>query len=206
MEIPIIDTKSGSPSGTLTVSDSLFGAEYNESLIHQVVTAYLSNARAGTKSQKSRRQVSGGGAKPWRQKGNGRARVGSSRSPIWRKGGVTFAAIPRDYTQKTNRKMYKGAIRSILSELIRTNRLAVVDSILIDSHKTKSLISKLSIFGDDTVLIITEDMDRNLYLASRNIPNVNVSDVAALDPVNLIKHEKVLLTRSALEQIERRVV
>lgn len=185
------------------LSDTVFGCEYNEPLIHQVVTAYMAASRAGTKAQKTRSQVSGGGAKPFKQKGSGRARAGTIRSPLWRKGGKIFAAVPRNYEQKVNKKMYRGAIRSILSELIRLERLVVVDSFDLDTHKTKDLIEKLKTlkFGTDA-LIITDAVNENLYLAARNLPAIDIRDVAAVDPVSLVKMDKVLITVAALKQFE----
>lgn len=193
----------GSKKAKLEVADEIFSCKYNEPLIHQVVTAFLAASRAGTAAQKTRSEVSGGGAKPFRQKGTGRARAGTIRSPLWRKGGVVFAAKPRNYEQKVNKKMYRGAIRSILSELIRLERLLVVDSFITDSHKTKDLLNKLSELkiGNNT-LIITEAVDENLYLAARNLPTVEIRDVAAIDPVCLIGAEQVLITVAALKQVE----
>lgn len=187
----------------LEVSESVFDARYNEPLIHQVVTAFLAAARAGTQAQKTRSEVRGGGIKPFRQKGTGRARAGTIRSPIWRKGGVTFAAKPRSYEQKVNKKMYRGAIRSIISELIRLDRLVIVDAFEIAAPKTKDLLSKLkSLDVGPRVLIITEAVEENIYLAARNIPYVDVRDVAAIDPVSLVGTEKVVITAAALKQFE----
>lgn len=186
----------------VTVSDTTFGREFNESLVHQVVVAYLSGARAGTRAQKTRAEVRGGGKKPWRQKGTGRARSGTITSPIWRKGGVTFAAKPQDHTQKVNKKMYRGAIRSILSELVRQERLMVVESFDVTAPKTKELSAKLKELGLDEVLIVTGSVDENLYLAARNMHKVDVRDVAALDPVSLIGFDKVLMTVDAVKQLE----
>ncbi|WP_428610428.1 50S ribosomal protein L4 [Sedimenticola sp.] len=187
---------------TLQVSDAVFAADYNEALIHQVVTAYMAAARAGTKAGKSRSDVSGGGIKPFRQKGTGRARAGTSRSPIWRTGGVTFAARPRDYSQKVNRKMYRGAIRSILSELLRTERMVVVSEFAIEAPKTKELVAKLDGLGIKEVLIVTVQPDENLYLAARNLYGVDVCDVRELDPVSLIGFDKVVITAESLKQLE----
>lgn len=198
MELQIIGSKT-----KLEVKDSVFACDFNEPLIHQVVTSYLNASRAGTKAQKTRSEVSGGGIKPWRQKGTGRARAGTTRSPIWRKGGVTFAAKPRSYDQKVNKKMYRGAIRSILSELIRMERLVVVESLMLDTPKTKGfieLLAKLNI--NQTVLIITDSVEENLYLASRNLSTVDICDVAAMDPASLVGSETVLVTVAALKQIE----
>jgi large subunit ribosomal protein L4 len=187
---------------TISLSDDTFGREFNEPLVHQTVVSYLAGARQGSVKQKTRSEVSGGGRKPWRQKGTGRARAGSIRSPIWRSGGVTFAARPRDYTKKVNRKMYRGAMKCILSELVRQERLVVVDNFELDSHKTKGLISKLKEFNLDNVLIVAEEVAENLYLAARNLHNVDVLDVAGLDPVSLIGFEKVMVTVPALKKIE----
>ena len=192
-------------SGSVKVSEGTFGQEFKESLVHQVVTACLSGARAGTVQQKTRSQVRGGGIKPWRQKGTGRARAGTSRSPIWRSGGRAFAATPRDYTQKINRKMYRAAMRSILSELVRQERLLAIDSFAVDAPKTRELVGKLNELGLDNVLIVTVDADDNLYLAARNLPGVAVCDVASADPVSLIGFDKVLMTKAAIEKIEERL-
>lgn len=189
-------------AGAVTVSDAAFGREFNESLVHQVVVAYMAGARAGTRAQKNRADVRGGGKKPWRQKGTGRARSGTITSPIWRKGGVTFAARPQDHSQKVNKKMYRGAIRSILSELVRQDRLIVVESFSIEVPKTRELITKLKDLELDDVLIVTEKVDENLYLAARNLHKVDVRDVAAIDPVSLIGFSKVLVTVEALKQLE----
>ena len=194
-----LDIASG---GTVTVSEVAFGKEYNESLVHQVVTAFLAGARQGSKAQKSRSDVRGGGKKPWRQKGTGRARAGTIRSPIWRSGGVTFAAQPRDHSQKVNRKMYRGALRCILSELVRQDRLVVVDDISVEETKTKVLAAKLKEMELTNVLIVTETDNPNLYLSARNIPHVDVSDVQGADPVSLISFDKVLITVEALKQFE----
>ena len=192
-------------SGSVKVSDETFGQEYKEALVHQVVTACLAGARAGTAQQKSRSDVSGGGIKPWRQKGTGRARAGTIRSPIWTGGGTTFASRPRDYTQKINRKMYRAAMRSILSELVRQERLVAVESIGVDAPKTKELAGKLAELGLDKVLIVTDTADDNLYLAARNLPGVAVCDVASADPVSLVGFDKVLMTTAALGKIEERL-
>ena len=192
-------------SGSVKVSEGTFGQEFKESLVHQVVSACLSGARAGTVQQKTRAQVRGGGIKPWRQKGTGRARSGTSRSPIWRSGGRAFAATPRDYTQKINRKMYRAAMRSILSELVRQERLVAIDSFAVDAPKTRELVGKLNELGLDNVLIVTVDADDNLYLAARNLPGVAVCDVASADPVSLIGFDKVLMTKAAIEKIEERL-
>jgi len=188
--------------GTVDVSEVAFGKEFNEPLVHQVVTSFLAGARQGTRAQKTRSEVSGGGAKPWRQKGTGRARAGTIRSPIWRSGGVTFAATPQDHSQKVNKKMYRGAMRCILSELVRQDRLIVVESVDIEQPKTKLLIAKLKELGLEKALIVTENVDENLYLSSRNLPFVSVIDAQSADPVSLIGHEKILVTVAALKKFE----
>ncbi|SEL80212.1 50S ribosomal protein L4 [Halomonas daqiaonensis] len=195
----------GAGAGTVEVSDATFGKEFNEALVHQVVTAYLAGGRQGTRAQKNRSDVRGGGKKPWRQKGTGRARAGTIRSPIWRGGGVTFAARPQDHSQKVNRKMYRAAMRSILSELVRQERLVAVDGFAVEAPKTKQLVAKLEELGLEKVLIVTEEVDENLYLAARNIPNVDVVDVAAADPVSLVAFDKVLVTVSALRKFEEKL-
>ncbi len=186
----------------MTVSDTTFGREFNESLVHQVAVAYLAGARSGTRAQKSRSEVRGGGRKPWKQKGTGRARSGTINSPIWRSGGVTFAAKPQDHRQKVNKKMYRGAIRSILSELVRQERLIVVESFSVDVPKTRELLSKLRDLDLQEALIITDSVEENLYLAARNLHKVDVRDVAAIDPVSLIGFDKVLVTVEAVKQLE----
>ncbi|MDW5378436.1 50S ribosomal protein L4 [Halomonas sp. HP20-15] len=195
----------GASAGTVEVADATFGKEFNEALVHQVVTAYLAAGRQGTRAQKTRSEVRGGGKKPWRQKGTGRARAGTIRSPLWRSGGVTFAARPQDYTQKVNRKMYRAAMRSILSELIRQERLVVVEEFAVETPKTKQLVAKLGELGLEKVLIVSDDIDEKLYLAARNIPNVDVVDVPAADPVSLVAFDKVLVTVSALRKFEEKL-
>jgi large subunit ribosomal protein L4 len=189
-------------SGALEVSETTFGLEFNEALVHQVVVAYAAGARAGTRAQKTRSEVSGGGAKPWRQKGTGRARAGTSRGPIWRTGGVTFAAKPQDHSQKVNRKMYRGAIKSILSELVRQERLVVVENFAVETPKTKELVAKLNGLELKDVLIITPEVDENLFLSARNLYKVDVRDVDGIDPVSLVGFEKVLMTATAVKQLE----
>ncbi len=196
-----IATPKGS-SGTVTVSDRTFGKEFNQDLVHQAVVAYQAGGRQGTRAQKNRAAVSGGGKKPWRQKGTGRARAGTIRSPLWRSGGVTFAAKPQDHSQKLNRKMYREALRSILSELARQDRLIVVDSFDMDAPKTKGLTLKLAEYGLDNVLIVTENVNENLYLSARNLHKVDVRDATAADPVSLIGFDKVLITVPALKKFE----
>ena len=188
--------------GAVDVSDATFGKDFNEALVHQVVTAYLAGARQGTVAQKTRSDVSGGGKKPWRQKGTGRARAGTIRSPLWRSGGVTFAARPQDHSHKVNRKMDRAAMRSILSELVRQDRLVAVDAISVEAPKTKLLIAKLQELGLEKALIVTEEQDVNLYLAARNIPYVDVVNVAGADPVSLVGYDKVLMTVAALRKFE----
>jgi len=194
----------GNQAGNETISlpDESFGREYNEPLVHQTVVTYLADARQGTVKQKTRSEVRGGGRKPWRQKGTGRARAGTIRSPIWRSGGRAFAARPQDHSKKLNKKMYRGAMRCILSELIRQDRLVVVGEFSLDSHKTKDLVSRLKEFDLDNVLIVAEDISKNLYLAARNLGKVDVLDAAGLDPVSLIGFEKVLITVPALKKVE----
>jgi large subunit ribosomal protein L4 len=189
-------------AGKVSVSDATFAREYNEDLVHQVVTAFMAGSRQGTKAQKNRAAVRGGGAKPWRQKGTGRARAGTRSSPIWRSGGVTFAAQPQDHSQKVNRKMYRAALRTIVSELARQDRLVVVESLEMTEPKTKVLVKQLGEFGLDNVLIVSAELDTNLYLASRNLHKVDVRDVASVDPVSLIAYDKVMVTVDALKKFE----
>jgi large subunit ribosomal protein L4 len=187
---------------TVSLSDESFDKAYNEPLVHQTVVTYMAGARQGSVKQKTRSEVRGGGRKPWRQKGTGRARAGTIRSPIWRGGGVTFAARPADHSKKLNKKMYRGAMQCILSELIRNDRLLVVNEFELGSHKTQDLVSKLKEFELDNVLIISEQVEKNLYLAARNLHKVDVLDVAGVDPVSLIGFENVLITVSALKKVE----
>lgn len=187
------------------LADSVFGQPFNETLIHQVVTAHMAGGRAGTKAQKSRSDVRGGGKKPWRQKGTGRARAGTSRSPIWRAGGTTFAARPRDFSQKVNRKMYRAAMRSILSELLRLNRITVVENVQLTNPKTKELVESLATLNLGHVLIILDQADSNVILAARNLPNVDVIDVDSLDPVKLVAFENILLTVEASKKLEEKL-
>ena len=189
-------------AGTVKVSDAVFAADFNEPLIHQVLAAFMAGARSGTKAQKSRAEVRGGGRKPWRQKGLGRARAGTIRSPIWRGGGVTFAAKPRDHSQKVNKKMYRGAIRAILSELVRQERLVCIDEFNVEEAKTRAVLNKLDDLGLNKVLIISDDVSEYLYLGVRNIPCVEVIDTAEIEPYTLIGFEKVLMTNGALEKVE----
>ena len=188
--------------GTVSVSEVAFGREYNEPLVHQVVTAYMAGGRQGTKAQKTRSEVNGGGRKPFRQKGTGRARAGTIRSPIWRGGGTTFAAKPRDFSKKVNKKMYRGAMQAILSELVRQERLIVVDSLEVTEPGTKALISQLNDLGFETGLIVTNELDENVYLSSRNVPGVYTLDVSGIDPVSLVAADKVIMTVDAVEKIQ----
>lgn len=197
-----MDIQMNTAAGSLSVSDAVFGVEYNEALVHQIVTAYMNGGRAGTKAQKSKAMVSGGGKKPWKQKGTGRARAGSIRSPLWRGGGKTFAAVPRDFSQKVNRKMYRGALRSIVSELLRTGNLMIEEQFAVDAPKTQGLLAQLDRVGARDLLIITGEMDRNLYLSARNIPHVAVCDVEGINPVALLRHQKVLMTSDAVKKLE----
>jgi len=192
-------------TGTVEVADATFGKEFNEALVHQVVTAYLAGGRQGTRAQKNRSDVRGGGKKPWRQKGTGRARAGTIRSPLWRSGGVTFAARPQDFSQKVNRKMYRAAMRSILSELVRQERLVAIEEFSVEAPKTKQVAAKLKELNLEKVLIVTEEVDETLYLAARNLPHVDVVDVAAADPVSLVAFDKVLVTVSALRKFEEKL-
>lgn len=200
MELAIATPKGN--KGTVEVSEAAFGIEFNQDLIHQTVVAFLAGGRQGTRAQKNRSAVSGGGRKPFRQKGTGRARAGTIRGPIWRGGGVTFAAQPQDHSQKLNRKMYRSAMRSIVSELARQDRLVVVEEFDVDAPKTKGLIAKLSEYGLHEALIVTEEVSENLYLSSRNLHKVDVRDAAAVDPVSLINFDKVLVTVAALKKLE----
>lgn len=201
MELAIANSGS-KKAGTIDVSDAAFAKEYNEDLIHQVVTAHLSGARQGTRAQKNRAAVRGGGRKPFRQKGTGRARAGTIRSPIWRSGGVTFAAKPQDHSQKVNRKMYRAALRSIFSELARQERLVIVEDFDVEQPKTKLLVGKLTEMQLDNVLIIGEELSDALQLSSRNLHKVGVCEADGLDPVSLVAHDKVLVTVPALRKIE----
>lgn len=189
-------------AGALQVSDKTFGAAFNESLVHQAVVAFLAGGRQGTKAQKNRSAVSGGGAKPWRQKGTGRARAGTIRSPLWRSGGKTFAATPQDHSQKLNKKMYRGAMRAILSELARSGRLVVVEDFSIAEPKTKHMVAKLNELNVTKALIVSGEVNEALYLSSRNIPHIDVRDVAAVDPVSLVAHDSVVMTIEAVKKFE----
>ena len=186
----------------INVSDAVFGRDFSESLVHQVVTAYLAGGRAGTKAQKNRSAVSGGGRKPWRQKGTGNARAGTIRSPLWRSGGVTFAAQPRDFNQKVNRKQYRAALKAIFSELLRQDRLVVVENLAVSEPKTKTLLAKLSDLGMERGLMVDAELDTNLYLSSRNVKGIQALTVDTLDPVSLVGAEKVVMTKAAVNKIE----
>lgn len=188
--------------GSVELAETAFAREYNEALVHQVVVAFMAAGRQGSRAQKNRSAVSGGGKKPWRQKGTGRARAGTTRSPIWRSGGVTFAAQPQDHSTKVNRKMYRGALRCIVSELIRQQRLVAVESFSVEAPKTKALLAQLKDLDISNGLIITEEVDQNLFLAARNVKAVDVRDVDAIDPVSLISYDKVLITVPALKKLE----
>ena len=189
----------------VSVSEDAFGAEFNEALVHQLVVSYMSGARAGTKAQKNRSTASGGGAKPWRQKGTGRARAGTIRSPIWRSGGVTFAASPRDYSKKLNKKMYRVGMRSLVSELIRQQRLILISELGVSEPKTRLMHQKLGDLGVSNALILTDGLDSSVYLAARNIPNVQVMDVAIVDPLSLVSQEHVVIDQAALKKLEERL-
>ena len=192
----------GNASAKVELKDATFGNEFNEALVHQVVTAYLAGARQGTRATKTRSEVSGGGAKPFRQKGTGRARAGTIRSPIWVGGGHAFARKPQDWSQKVNRKMYRGAMKSILSELVRQERLVVVEELKFDQPKTKAFLAKMKEIDVSNALIIADEVDQNLYLSARNVPHVEVSDVAGINPVNLVAYEKVVATVAAIEKLQ----
>lgn len=201
MELAVAMSGGAKPKA-LEVSATLFGRDFNEALVHQVITAYLAGARSGTRAQKTRAEVRGGGAKPWRQKGTGRARAGTIRSPLWRGGGKVFAAEPQDHSQKVNKKMYRGAMQSILSELVRQNRLIVVENLALEQPKTKELLKRLNGLGVQEALIITSQWDANLYLSARNVRSVDIRQAPHIDPVSLIKYEKVLMTVDALRKLE----
>ncbi len=205
MDIKVINSSTGEAAATVAVDDKVLGADFNEPLVHQVVTAYMAKARAGTKAQKNRSEVSGGGAKPWRQKGTGRARAGSIRSPIWVGGGRAFPNKPRSYEQKVNKKMYRAAMRSILSELNRTGRLIVVDDFKVDAPKTKQFVAKMNQLGVKDGLVVTEGFDEYLYLASRNLYHADACDVNSVDPVSLIGYETIVMTQGALKQLEEKL-
>lgn len=206
MQLNVI-ADSGKKASSIELSDAVFGQKFNEPLVHQVVVACLSKLRQGTHAQKNRSAVRGGGKKPWKQKGSGRARAGTSRSPLWRKGGVTFAAQPQDYSQKVNKKMYRGAMRAILSELIRQDRIVVVNSFSVTTPKTKDLTAKLKELNlIEGGLLVVDSVDENLYLAGRNLHKIDICDVTAVNPANLIRFPKILMTTSALKQFEEALV
>ncbi|OGT30839.1 MAG: 50S ribosomal protein L4 [Gammaproteobacteria bacterium RIFCSPHIGHO2_12_FULL_35_23] len=202
MQLSVIGEKKKT---AIDVSEAVFAEQFNEPLIHQIITAYQAGGRAGTKAQKTRAEVRGGGKKPWRQKGTGRARAGSSRSPIWRSGGKVFAAKPRDYEQKVNKKMYQSALRSILSELIRQERLVVVESLQLEQAKTKALLAKLKKLELENVLIVVDHIDEALYLAARNLIGVDVIDAVSIDPLSLVSFDRVLMSVAAVKQLEERL-
>ena len=202
MELNLTTATGKASTKKLEVSDANFAAEFNEPLVHQAVVAYLAGARAGTRAHKNRSAVRGGGKKPWRQKGTGRARAGTIRSPLWRGGGKTFAATPQDHSQKLNKKMYRAAIRSILSELVRQERLLVIDNFDMDKPKTKELAEKLNKLGVSKGLIVTAELSEPLYLSARNIPNIGICDVSAIDPVSLVGYDKIVMTVDAVKKIE----
>jgi len=201
MELNLTTASGDASTDTVEVSEETFNKEFNEALIHQVVNAYLAGGRSGTKGQKNRAAVSGGGAKPWRQKGTGRARSGTIRSPIWRSGGTTFAAKNRDFSQKVNRKMYRSAMISIVSELIRQDRLVVIPELTMEGPKTKELAEKLNALGCDHALIVTQDFEQNIYLSSRNLVNIEYSDAQHINPVSLVRYDKVIMTADAVKKV-----
>lgn len=202
MELQVTQVGATSAASKMTVQDATFAVDYNEGLVHQVVVACMNAARQGTKAQKTRSDVRGGGAKPWKQKGTGRARAGTSRSPIWRSGGVTFAARTRDFSQKINKKMYRAAVKSILSELIRTDRVVIVDALELENPKTRELAALLKSMELNDVLVVTDDVTENLYLASRNLYHVGLCGVSDIDPVTLMAYQKVLMTSGAVKFFE----
>ncbi len=204
MQVSVISTK-GAAKSQLELADATFGKEFNEALIHQVVTAYLAGGRAGTRGQKTRAQVRGGGAKPFRQKGTGRARAGTIRSPLWRGGGKIFAATTQDHSQKINKKMYRVALQSILSELVRQGRLVAVDQLDVEQPKTKALTEKLKSLDARDALIVVDTASDALLLSARNLPKISVVSVDQVDPVRLVAHEKVIATTAALKKLEERL-
>lgn len=206
MELNVMATTGQATGAKVALSADTFGRDFNEALVHQVVTAYLAAGRAGTVGQKTRTMVRGGGAKPWKQKGSGRARAGSIRSPLWRGGGKVFAAVTQDYSQKVNRKMYRGAMKAILSELVRQDRLVVVDGFAVEGPKTKLVTAKLKAMGIDNALIVTDSDDANLVLGARNLPAVQVVGIRELNPVSLIGFDKVVMTAGAVKQVEEMFV
>ncbi|KUJ74463.1 50S ribosomal protein L4 [Thiomicrospira sp. XS5] len=205
MDLKLIELASGKEAGAVNVSDDVFGVEFNESLVHQVVNAYMAGARSGTKGQKNRSAVSGGGAKPWAQKGSGRARAGTTRSPVWVGGGRAFPGHNRDFSQKVNKKMYRGAMKSIFSELVRTDRLVVVDDFKVEAPKTKEFVAKLAALDLKDALVITEGFDEYLYLSARNLYHADVCDVASIDPVSLVGFKSIVVTQGAVKQLEEKL-
>ncbi|SFR62300.1 large subunit ribosomal protein L4 [Thiomicrospira sp. ALE5] len=204
MELKMIELATGNQAGTVGVSDAVFGVDFNETLVHQVVVAYMAGARSGTKKQKTRSEVRGGGIKPWRQKGTGRARAGTIRSPLWVGGGRAFPGHNRDFSQKVNKKMYRGAMKSILSELNRNGRLIVVDDFKVEAPKTREFKAKLAQLGVNDALIVTEAFDEYLYLSSRNLYQADVCDVASIDPLSLVGFKNVVMTQGAVKQLEEK--
>ena len=202
MELKLTTATGRASKNSVELSDGNFGRDFNETLVHQVVTAYMAAARSGTKAQKNRSGVRGGGAKPFRQKGTGRARAGTIRSPLWRSGGTTFAAVPRDYEQKVNKKMYRAALRSILSELVRQERLVVVDKFALETPKTKALAEKLKAMDITNVLIVESEVGDNLFLSARNLPHVDVVEAKRVDPVSLVRFDKIVMTVAAVAALE----
>ncbi|WP_006459610.1 50S ribosomal protein L4 [Thiomicrospira aerophila] len=204
MELKMIELATGNQKGSVGVSDAVFGVDFNETLVHQVVVAYMAGARSGTKKQKTRSEVRGGGIKPWRQKGTGRARAGTIRSPLWVGGGRAFPGQNRDFSQKVNKKMYRGAMKSILSELNRNGRLIVVDDFKVEAPKTREFKAKLAQLGVTDVLVVTEAFDEYLYLSSRNLYQADVCDVASIDPLSLVGFKNVVVTQGAIKQLEEK--
>lgn len=205
MDLKLIELASGKEAGSVKVSEAIFGADFNEALVHQVVNAYLAGARSGTKGQKNRSEVRGGGAKPWAQKGSGRARAGTSRGPIWIGGGRAFPGHNRDFSQKVNKKMYRGAMKAIFSELARTERLVVVDDFKVEAPKTKDFVAKLNTLNLKDALVITEGFDEYLYLSARNLYHADVCDVASIDPVSLVGFKSIVVTQGAIKQLEEKL-
>ncbi len=205
MDLKLIEMASGKEAGTVSAADAVFGVDFNEALVHQVVTAYMNAGRQGTKAQKNRAAVNGGGAKPWRQKGTGRARAGTTRSPVWVGGGRAFPGHNRDYSQKVNKKMYRGAMRSIVAELARSGRLIVVDDFKVEAPKTKEFNAKLAQLNVTDALVVTESFDEYLYLSSRNLYSADVCDVASIDPVSLVGFKNVVMTQGAVKQLEEQL-
>jgi len=206
MELALTTATGKTSKKTVDLPEAIFSADFNEDLVHQAVTSYLAGARSGTRAQKTRSEVRGGGKKPWRQKGTGRARSGTIRSPIWRSGGVTFAARPQDFSKKLNKKMYRAAMRSIFSELLRTERLLVIDDFKMEAPKTKELAAKLDALGVEKVLLITHDLNEALFLSARNLFKVGICEVGYIDPVSLVRFDKVLMTVSAIKKLEESLV